>query len=355
MRRRVERRHDPTSMAVAARLLEINPDVVTAWNLRRETIVSLAEEAAAAEAAHSTETNISTTSTSTTDSAASPDSSPYSPPLEDELALTEKTLRKNPKSYPSWHHRRWTVRRIVEAARSSQETAADADTVLAREIRLVEKLLEMDDRNFHCWGYRRFVAALASASPSDELAFTTRKIEANFSNYSAWHHRSSVLPLAHGVPRDGDGDGLFPGTRVLPKEVLDAEYELVQQAFFTEPEDQSGWMYHRWLTGQTAGGRTGMGTGTVGNGVSRDGDGDIPVPVPVPGDVAETLDREAALCREIIEMEPSSRWPVATLARLRAASGTDTGAEESRECFKKLEGLDPMRRGYYCDCGGWCR
>ena len=165
MRRRVERRHDPTSMAVAARLLEINPDVVTAWNLRRETIVSLAEEAAAAEAAHSTETNISTTSTSTTDSAASPDSSPYSPPLEDELALTEKTLRKNPKSYPSWHHRRWTVRRIVEAARSSQETAADADTVLAREMRLVEKLLEMDDRNFHCWGYRRFVAALGSEVP----------------------------------------------------------------------------------------------------------------------------------------------------------------------------------------------
>ena len=355
IRRRVERRHDPTSMAVAARLLEINPDVVTAWNLRRETIVSLAEQAAAAEAAESTETKTKTeTKPSTPEGDASPESPhspPHSPSLEDELALTEKTLRKNPKSYPSWHHRRWTVRRIVEAARCSPGTAADADAILAREMRLVEKLLEMDDRNFHCWGYRRFVVELAGASPSDELAFTTRKIEANFSNYSAWHHRSSVLPLARGVP--GDGDGFPPGTRSLPKDVLDAEYELVQQAFFTEPEDQSGWMYHRWLTGQTAGGRTG--TGTIGNGIPRDGDGEIPVPVPVPGDVAETLDREAALCRELIEMEPGSRWPVATLARLRAASGTGAGAEESRECFKKLEGLDPMRRGYYCDCGGWCR
>ena len=26
----------------------------------------------------------------------------------------------------------------------------------------------------------------------------------------------------------------------------------MRQAFFTEPEDQAGWMYHRWLTAQTA-------------------------------------------------------------------------------------------------------
>jgi hypothetical protein len=45
------------------------------------------------------------------------------------------------------------------------------------------------------WDYRRYVlASMPIHRPEKaELAYTTKKIEANFSNFSAWHQRTKVL------------------------------------------------------------------------------------------------------------------------------------------------------------------
>jgi hypothetical protein len=60
---------------------------------------------------------------------------------------------------------------------------------------------------------------------------------------TAWHHRSTYLPRVHGVVQhkttqtstSEPHQTTQTSAARLPKEVLDAEFELVQQAFFTEP------------------------------------------------------------------------------------------------------------------------
>lgn len=53
------------------------------------------------------------------------------------------------------------------------------------------------------------------------------------------------------------------------------EFELVKQALYIDPNDQSGWLYHRWLVG--------------------------PAPDPV------VLEREIGLITEILELEADSK------------------------------------------------
>jgi len=61
------------------------------------------------------------------------------------------------------------------------------------ELDLCSLLLKEDQRNFHCWNYRRYIAIIAGVDPIIELEYSTNKINENFSNYSAFHHRSVVM------------------------------------------------------------------------------------------------------------------------------------------------------------------
>lgn len=75
------------------------------------------------------------------------------------------------------------------------------------------KLLSLDSRNFHGWGYRRqVVSALEELASKDdekeahsedawtpasmakaELDYTTKMIGTNLSNFSAWHNRTQLI------------------------------------------------------------------------------------------------------------------------------------------------------------------
>ncbi|KAI9226895.1 MAG: hypothetical protein DHS80DRAFT_24778 [Piptocephalis tieghemiana] len=154
--------------------------------------------------------------------------------IKQELKCTEKAIRDHPKSYWVWGHRRWALE-------------VSPEPLWKGEMTLVGMMLELDPRNFHGWDYRRFLLSRLEADqdPSTvlsllrtEYAYTEKKISQSFSNASAWHHRSKLFPrlLADQV----DNPTSFLHT-------LDHEFSLIHNAMYTDPSDQSAWMYYQWL------------------------------------------------------------------------------------------------------------
>uniref|UniRef100_A0A663EXM8 Geranylgeranyl transferase type-2 subunit alpha n=1 Tax=Aquila chrysaetos chrysaetos TaxID=223781 RepID=A0A663EXM8_AQUCH len=104
---------------------------------------------------------------------------------------------------------------------------------------LCDRLLAADPRNFHAWEHRRTLAA--EEDPEAELAFAGTLLSRDFSNFSAWHHRSRLLAPTRTPASPGGGAGALPPHR------LQTELELVQNAVFTDPNDQSAWVYLRCI------------------------------------------------------------------------------------------------------------
>ncbi|QRV75434.1 protein farnesyltransferase/geranylgeranyltransferase type-1 subunit alpha [Ceratobasidium sp. AG-Ba] len=158
------------SLEVTTAIIGLNPELYTAWNFRRIILTN----------------------------GIFPQSSPSEifSTIDGELLLTFAALQVHPKVYWLWNHRRWCLQNIPEGPLGSETSKSWRSMTWARELAIVEKMLDRDARNFHAWNYRRYV--LASMPESDrrpaksELAYTTRKIEQNFSNFSAWHQRTKV-------------------------------------------------------------------------------------------------------------------------------------------------------------------
>lgn len=192
---------DDEMLNLTGQILSRNPDVYTLWNIRKECILKMQEDKEVADVQGI---------------------------YDKDLNFTEQCLMVNPKSYGGWHHRCWILENCPEPN-------------WEKELSLCNKYLKLDERNFHCWDYRRFVVTHANVPSEKELEYCTEKIRHNFSNYSSWHYRSKLLPL------------LFPHEsnpiRPISEAKLKEELEMVLTAAFTDPNDSSAWFYQRWLLG----------------------------------------------------------------------------------------------------------
>mmetsp|Transcript_4359 Transcript_4359/g.7301 ORF Transcript_4359/g.7301 Transcript_4359/m.7301 type:complete len:337 (-) Transcript_4359:24-1034(-) len=289
------------TLDLTANMLMVNPDPVYLWNRRRSLLC---------------------------------DDDDNLKDLQEELSLTQKCLERNPKAYGAWFHRKWC---ILKAGRE--------ETVLQKELGLCANLLNLDERNFHCWNYRRFIVGCLAGSSNGEIVlgnddgqvlfggqvggsakensdgesnnnnsldeskilallesefdFTTKKIEQNFSNGSAFHYRSKLLPH---ISKE--------------KFSLDDELELVHNAVFTEPDDQTAWWYLDFL-------------------------------LETYKDVID-LESEKTMLEELVEAEGGqTKWGLLGLYQVLARM--EDQQEQRRDILASLKTIDPDRSARYED------
>lgn len=184
------------------------------------------------------------------------------------------------KSYCLWNHRRWILKKM-------EDMEVLTPSVLESEKFLISTILSLDSRNFHCWTFRLFLTTDFNLV-FDDVSISHQLIEADFSNYSAWFLRMSV--------------------EVDPI----AELDLVWNALFTEPNDQSVWQYHNWLVDKH---------------------------VLTPG----VVDKDNQFMAELESVIEQKDMKYLLLWKIR----NNADRQKVEEYVQILKGIDPMRTNYY--------
>ena len=274
--------------------------------------------------------------------------------ITSELAFTIPLLLEAPKCYWIWNHRSWTL----QQATSRLATPA-ARSIWEAELGLAGKMLAKDQRNFHAWGYRRWVVSqlegpeLGGVSMVEsEFQYTTDKIHANLSNFSAWHNRSQLIWRLLSERKASDEERrkfleagkslvVWMIARILSRGIdIPTELELIHGAVNVGPEDQSLWYYHQFL---------------LQNLVSRD-ERESVVPNLGTAERVSYIRAEIEEIKDLLEDYDDIKWIYEELMGCTLAAAEVEEREmneeekgEMREWLGKLKGLDPMRKGRWDD------
>ncbi|KAK8134986.1 hypothetical protein PG984_006998 [Apiospora sp. TS-2023a] len=394
---------DPALFQLTTKLLRLNPEYYTIWNVRRRCLIfgllskrsaGLWHSKASPSTSRSVTTKSSCAASSPSPSAATlpaPATSP-SPPkagasgttpeikekegdnnaatnpadgarkeeggdekadvaadtaiVQSELAFTIPLLIEFPKCYWIWGYRSF----LLSVCDAILPAGAARDFWVA-ELALDSKMLTKDRRNFHAWSYRRFiVSALESTAKTDVDASTTAKsmksmTESEFAyTYSMIKVDLSNFSAWHNrsklAPRLLEERGADDAAR---KKFLDQELELARDGLNVGPEDQSLWYYHQFLMDQII----------VPGGVGAMG---LIAPNLSLADRREFLDREVTEIKDLlvdyadVKLIYEALLEYAMANRAMGESAADTAnQDEMMGWLAKLKELDPLRRGRWDD------
>ncbi|EPE09299.1 geranylgeranyl transferase type-2 subunit alpha [Ophiostoma piceae UAMH 11346] len=319
---------DATVFDYTTRLLRLNPEYYTVWNVRRRCLTSSLLSTASASA------TASASSDPLTDEQLEASRAKDSDILQGELHYTIPLLLEFPKCYWIWSYRLWVLQQAVQRL-----DVPRARRIWQDELALDSKMLTKDRRNFHAWGYRRQVVeqlearALNGTSMVEaEFAYTTKMIHRDLSNFSAWHNRSKLIPTLLSERGADDAER---------KAFLESELGLVREALNVGPEDQSLWFYHQFLMLNLT---DYIGHPTIAPGLSRE-------------ERMTYIAREMDDVRELLEDYDDVKWVYEALLEYTLAVAKMDGERPLEDAEKadtqawldKLRELDPKRSGRWDD------
>ncbi|KAF3070583.1 Geranylgeranyl transferase type-2 subunit alpha [Daldinia childiae] len=349
--------YDSALFQLTSKLLRLNPEYYTIWNVRRRCLISglfsaPSDGSSLSKASLNTSQNDTMNPSSDYSSHSSSDVTPLyrdSPitgkngtivedrrredveadvnTLQSELSFTIPLLLEYPKCYWIWKYRRWLLEQAIVRL-----PATTARNIWEAELALASKMLTKDRRNFHAWGYRRNVVATLESSSldgksmvEDEFAYTTRMINVDLSNFSAWHTRSQLILRL--LDERGAND-------VERREFLEAELDLVREALNVGPEDQSLWYYHQYMVSQI---------------VNRANKPTIAPALTVTERVTY-VKKEIDNIKDLLEDYEDVKWIYESLLEYTIAlKGLGVQVEDPAKWLVKVRALDPMRAGRWDD------
>ncbi|KAI9758571.1 MAG: hypothetical protein M4579_003006 [Chaenotheca gracillima] len=318
-------------LSLTSNLLSQNPEYYTIWNYRRLILLHGLFPKSNAE-----------------DQGEAPSFQKVVGLIRTDLNFLVPLLRQYPKCYWIWKYRIWLLQESI-----IRLPASFAAEIWRDERKLVDKMLVLDRRNFHGWGYRRLVMEqlrqfdLDSKDSEDyrkdppekrlteeEFEYTTKMIKTDLSNFSAWHYRSKLIPEILDIRAADDAARL---------KLLNEEFELILPALWTDPSDQSLWFYHQWLMSNLT------------SALSPDASAASPVCPNIEDYEALALLRDKIDdIREIVEYETECKWIYEALFRytlqLRLLETDDApDSTDLRTWLERLRELDPLRNGRWDD------
>ncbi|KAI9883913.1 MAG: hypothetical protein M1823_004301 [Watsoniomyces obsoletus] len=225
------------TLSLTTKLLKLNPEYYTVWNHRRRVLCqglfgdTSPSSTSARHLGKRSSSEHDQTEAHNVDSTNNNANNKILDLIRTDLNFLVPLLRQFPKCYWIWNHRVWLLEQSTE--RLPRNTAR---SLWEEELGLVSKMLALDGRNFHGWGYRRIVVkqleseklapedADAKSTPEEaeegsemkqkrkgksmvesEFQYTWQMIRTNLSNFSAWHYRANLIPRLLDE-RGGDGD-----------------------------------------------------------------------------------------------------------------------------------------------------